>query len=1071
MNFPALVNLIFRTAIAAFFALITINHTSATADEIQNLELNVFLKQWNVLGPFPKASKESNGIDEEFFAREADVQAGFARLYRNRLFTWRTFDTPMVEFRRVFETWGDDGDNVVAYAYTEFISPQQQELLLGIGHDDEVRGWLNGQEFCHYAERTSAITDSKLERVSVQKGVNRLLLKVGQGTTGWEVAARFRPLEIDAPLLTFRCDPSDRPDRNPDFDVTLLDAQNRPLASHRCGGFRTSHGAEGGGVYSLYAPMPSVQPASVLLTSRPNGMKPVEETHSWSEIQRRQTIVKLEASSPIKLRILDSQNGKPIPGARASVDNVGLSEGVANASGIVSVNDVSPMQWRMFAVAEGYVAKVVYPDFPYGKVQTIKLPRGGKTLRGSVVDAAGKPLAGASIGAGYSNDYQPAVQTDERGEFEIFGLAQNLSTLDLTLSCDGFVTRANVRPILKDKGPTEVQWMLSPAATLTGIVVDAKTGEPVADAKVTVGTDRFGRNNPETRTDSEGRYLLSSLNSGSAVVNVISSNFAPTVETVVVKATQQVTANFQLEAGKSVTGVVADSKGKPISGVHLVCDTWNSQRMFDRDAYTDVNGRFELPHMPSTAVEVHVLKREFVSKRDLMVTGGETVNLKLRPIVNHQVTVRDAATEALVPGLTINQGYRWDANREVSWQSSRYYADRYFNKLTGELKFPTNESNSYNMLWRFRATGYVDEIVEVPQDSTEGMSVDVKLRRAPTFVATVVEKETGKPLRDVAVALVTQEDRLRSNYVEYRSLRRYLDDGHFTGRYAVSDGSGRVKLSVADDPEATAIALVAKDGANLLGLFSDLAPGVTGTVADRTGELPGNAATIELQFPKSGTLRGRLTQADQPLVSDLIHLRKINTTEGQNVYRAADYRQWFGVSGQLTTDADGQFDFGGLGPGTYQLHRSFHFDFPGGQSSQSIYLTSKTITLASGEDGVVNIALPAGQTVSAKVVEKDGAPAAGCLVKLEGGKSQGTYAAAKSDSDGNVQFANIPAGTWTITMQQYVSNGQYSYQPTTTGTTRVEVDDERVSVEIKLAPAKPAEAPSLLNRVFDFFGQ
>ena len=62
-------------------------------------------------------------------------------------------------------------------------------------------------------------------------------------------------------------------------------------------------------------------------------------------------------------------------------------------------------------------------------------------------------------------------------------------------------------------------------------------------------------------------------------------------------------------------------------------------------------------------------------------------------------------------------------------------------------------------------------------------------------------------------AKVTQEDRLRSYYLEYRSLWQNLEEGRFTGRRAVSDSNGQVELQVPDDPDATAVALISKDGA------------------------------------------------------------------------------------------------------------------------------------------------------------------------------------------------------------------------------------------------------------------
>lgn len=1047
----------------------------AQADGIQPLELNVFLRQWHVLGPFPKASEDSSGIDEVFFPEEAKLQSGFARLYDNSLFLWKPFDRPMVEFRRVLSKWNAGGSHVVAYAYTEFVSDKEQELLLGIAHDDEVRGWLNGQEFCFYAERLAAVTDSKLERVTVQKGVNRLLLKVGQGTTGWEVAARFRPLDIDEPLLTFRCDPSDRPDQYPTFDITLLDSGQSPLAQHRCGGFRLGLDGVARGEFSLFAPLPETPPAFVRIAARPMGIKPVDETIPWSTMLRRQHVVDLEAASPVRLRVVDGYSGRPIVGAQAFVEGMGLTDAVADESGNLVVEGVPPMQWRMFAVAEGYGAGVVYLKLPYGKVATVKMNPGGKTLTGTVVDQNGTPLSGASVDVGYGGDYRPVVETNEQGQFTIVSLGLDRETISPIISCDGFVTQDNLTVPLKAGGPTKLRWALEPAATLSGTVVDAATGEPVPDAAVTVGTSRFGGNHPQTKTDADGRYVLSSLNSGTSIIHVISDHHAPLIQTVDVQQAQSTTLDFRISAGKPVTGIVTDIHGDPIAGVHLICDTWNQHRMFSRDTYTDSEGRYTLEHMPSTPAEIHVLKREFVSKRDLMVVGGDRADVELGPIITHKIVIRNEAGE-LVPGLKITQGYRWDARQNVSWQSSRYSVDRYYKKLTAELEIPVNDTSSYAMVWRFRATGFADETVEIPKNATEAISETVIMKPAPTVTAFVLDQETKQPLRDVAVALVSEEDRLRSYYVEYRSLWRYLQDGMFPGRYELSDSNGQVRLPIPEDPDNTALALVSSDGAKLLGLFSDLIPEAKDR-ATKDATINGGHERAELLFPKPATLRGRLTQAGEPLATERISIRQIiETFNGRSeLFRGRNYLNIFGVSGELITDADGKFDFGGLGAGTYSVHRTYRFELPGGRSSRSIALTSQTVSLDEGQEGVVEVKLPPGQTVTGKAIDADGKPMAGCLVQLSrtvNGRIE-NYDATKSNPDGTFDFTHAPNGEWTVKAQHFLSTGSYSYEPNTVGDVEIVVANQAVTAEVILAPpepAKPAATPGVLDRVLDFFG-
>ena len=1055
---------------------------SVAMAETQTLQPNVFLGQWHVLGPLPKSSEASTGVMEEFFDDEQTLRAGYVRLFNNQVFTWKRHDAPSVDFRRVFGEWGKGGENVVGYAYTEFVSPKDQELLLGIAHDDEVRGWLNGEEFCRYELRTSALTDSKLERVSVRKGLNTLLLKVGQGNQGWEVAARFRPTDVDEPLLSFKCTPADRQERYPTFDVVFLDKDNQILATHQCGGLRESHSDEGRGVYTLFAKLPvrngsasetqEEAPAKVRITAQPVGMLPVDRTFDWDDIHRRRPVIKLAASSPIRLRIVDNANGKPIKGAQAFVDRVGMSENVTDQAGLLTLPDVQPMQWRLFGVADGFAAKVLYPAFPYGSVQTIRLNRGGKILRGTVVSSDGTPLEGATVSVGYTREYEPTVTTDSKGQFKVVSLSQSLQSIRPTVSCDGYVTQQSFTQQLNDNGETVVHWSLQPAAVIAGRIVDDTTKNPIAGAKVIAGTSRFVRSNPETVSDADGRFTLQSLPSGTIVLHAISENHAPVMQSVSVKRGHTTNADFSLPKGNAITGVVNDVDGNPIEGVRLICDTWKNHRIFDRDAYTNSRGEFSLGHMPDSEAEVHVLKREFVSKRDLMVKGGDQVQVQLKPVLTHRITVRAADTGAMVPGLTLHRGYLWQPGSRPSWQSSRYEMDRYFDKLAGEMKYPVDENSSYTMLWRFRAPGFKDAVVKFPANSKEAVSVDVKMEKAATFRAVVVDEQTKKPLPNVAVALFSSDDPLRSNYVDYRSLWRYVQDGNFTGTFGVSNLQGVVTMTMPENPDEVGIALVSKNGASPIGAFSEIVP------TDEADESKANAP-VSLAFPRPGRLKGQLIRADKPMPNTYV---KIQQEFSQGRFSPFGDRQGYSngywVSGRVATNANGEFDFGGLGPGTYRLYRSFHYQFPGGQMSRSVLTTPQTITIEPGQTVDHEFRLPDGQNLTGTIADEDGQPLADCLIQLSKRAGSNAWDATTSDSNGKFKLEHVPAGSYRLLAEHFPASERYTGRPQLSGTVNVDVANDPVSVKVtmkdpnaqKRTNAVPRPTPSLLQKLFQSLG-
>lgn len=90
----------------------------------------------------------------------------------------------------LIEAVGNNQD-AVAYLRAKIWSPQAQKAALLLGTDDGVKAWLNGKEVhANNAARGVAVDQDKVP-VSLQQGVNELLLKVTNGGGDWGAIARF----------------------------------------------------------------------------------------------------------------------------------------------------------------------------------------------------------------------------------------------------------------------------------------------------------------------------------------------------------------------------------------------------------------------------------------------------------------------------------------------------------------------------------------------------------------------------------------------------------------------------------------------------------------------------------------------------------------------------------------------------------------------------------------------------------------------------------------------------------------------------------------------------------------
>ncbi len=152
-----------------------------------------FIVRWWLLGPLPNPN---NRAFDQAFIDETGVPnlSEPVRLDRRQL-RWQEYRTidpqGIVDLTRVFRQTTD----VACYAYTEFVVENETEAELRVGSDDSVKVWLNGKLVHQFGGMRGLSVDQDLIRVKLQKGINRLLLKVTQGGGGWEFCVRLVDLQ------------------------------------------------------------------------------------------------------------------------------------------------------------------------------------------------------------------------------------------------------------------------------------------------------------------------------------------------------------------------------------------------------------------------------------------------------------------------------------------------------------------------------------------------------------------------------------------------------------------------------------------------------------------------------------------------------------------------------------------------------------------------------------------------------------------------------------------------------------------------------------------------------------
>jgi len=161
----------------------------------QSFSLFPSIPGWQIVGPFDNPANVS--LDTVFPPeQEVDLAATYEGVGEEEI-AWREVSaTPGPSFGvsddflvKLHDVFGEHNEDAVAYAAVWVDSETAQEASLAIGSDDGVAVWLNGVEV--HRNAIGRPYAPRQDRVPIQliAGRNQLLLKISQGTGGWEFCA------------------------------------------------------------------------------------------------------------------------------------------------------------------------------------------------------------------------------------------------------------------------------------------------------------------------------------------------------------------------------------------------------------------------------------------------------------------------------------------------------------------------------------------------------------------------------------------------------------------------------------------------------------------------------------------------------------------------------------------------------------------------------------------------------------------------------------------------------------------------------------------------------------------
>jgi protocatechuate 3,4-dioxygenase beta subunit len=360
--------------------------------------------------------------------------------------------------------------------------------------------------------------------------------------------------------------------------------------------------------------------------------------------------VQIPPSAPLSGRVVD-ESGKPVAGARVLVigsDSLAenearvLVETRTQADGSFSAPEASDGTRVLYVQAAGFV--------PLTHIQIERKPeervilRTGGTIRGTIVDSAGKPVAGVIVTAD-----EVAAESDAAGRYEITGVAPGSREVRAVWKEEFAARRENVR--VKKGEAVDTPLKLVRAATVTGTVLEEGTRRPVPGARVSAFASAgapFGRRRAERigRADTRGRYRVGGLASRPYTIEAARDGYLTSSLQHVAAGIQSAgSANLALRKAASVAGRTVDENGQPVAGARVrVTQELGLRRMMMRG--------------PAAAVA------SFLNTGALTGPDGAFRLRNLTPARNLEIeAARTGYATARRPGVTLKPG---DAVKEVS---------------------------------------------------------------------------------------------------------------------------------------------------------------------------------------------------------------------------------------------------------------------------------------------------------------------------------------------------------------------------------------------------------------------
>jgi CshA-type fibril repeat protein len=317
-------------------------------------------------------------------------------------------------------------------------------------------------------------------------------------------------------------------------------------------------------------------------------------------------------------RVIDTLTGQPLAGASVSVAGNALQVST-DPTGLFQLADLPPGELALDVALAGYQSVHIALTAPAGMADlgTIRLsplssPDSGTTgvVTGIVTDSgSGQPIAGAQVTL--TGAETVSVATDAAGAYRFVVLP---GPVTVTVSAAGFLSATGSAPLqagqLLNFSPGLLPETSAPPTTtsVTGTVVDALTGQPLAGVQVSIAGNAL-----HVSTDATGLFRWADLPVGALELDLTLAGYQGLHVSLLASAGTADLGPLRLSPlpdSTTLTGIVTDNTtGAPLAGASVLIES------LGKSALTGADGTYRIEGITSNTFTVAASAVGYLTRR------------------------------------------------------------------------------------------------------------------------------------------------------------------------------------------------------------------------------------------------------------------------------------------------------------------------------------------------------------------------------------------------------------------------------------------------------------------------